>query len=88
MTRKNIQNQYKRSRSLHYRLPLLMSKESVCKVMSLRTLRLKTNGIMREFVRRKETGEVGTLIKDKHGKAASKTKVEKSEANHVLSSPD
>ena len=33
MTRKNVQNQYKRSHLLYYSLLLLMLKESVCKVM-------------------------------------------------------
>ena len=54
-----------------------MSKESVCKVVFLETLGLKTNGIITEFVRRKEAGEVGTPIKDNRGKAAPKTKLDK-----------
>ena len=62
-TRKNAQNQYKRSHSLYYSLRILVSKESVCKVMFLSTLRPKTDGMITEFVRRKETGEVRTLIK-------------------------
>ena len=65
-----------------------MSKESVCKVMFLRTLGVKANGMIAEFVRRKETGEVGTLIKDNRGKTAPKTKLDNSEAYYVLSSPD
>lgn len=45
--------------------------------MFLRTLGLKTDGMISEFVRRKETGEVGTLIKDNRGKAAPKNKLDK-----------
>ena len=86
MTRKNAQNQCKRSHSLYYSLPLLVSKESVCKVLILRTLGLKTDGKITEFVRPKETGEVGTLIKDNCGKAAPKTKLDKDLIRkHVMS---
>ena len=77
MTRKNAQNQYKRSNSFYYSLLRLVSKESVCKVTFLRTLGLKTNGMIREFVRRKENSEVGILTKDNRGKAAPKTKLDK-----------
>ena len=38
--------QYKRSHSLSYLLPLATSKEAVCKVMFLATLGLKTDGIV------------------------------------------
>ena len=54
-----------------------MSKESVCEVMFLKTLELKIDGMITEFVKRKETGEVGTLIKDNRGKAAPKSKFDK-----------
>ena len=77
MTRKNAPNQYKPSHSLYYSLLLLQSKESVCKVMFLRTLELKTNGMITEFVRRKIIREVETLIKDNCGKAVPKTKLDK-----------
>ena len=76
-SRKNAQDEYTRSHSLIYSLPLSTSKESVCKFMFLRTLGLKTDGMISEFVRRKETGDVGTLIKDNRGKAAPKNKLDK-----------
>ena len=77
MTRKNAQNQYKRSNSLYYSLALLVSKELICKIMFLRTLGLKTDGVIAEFVRRKETSEMETLIKDNRGKAVPKAKLDK-----------
>ena len=54
--------------------------------MFLRTLGLKTDGMITEFVRCKETGEVGTLIKDNGGKAAPKTKLDKNLIwKHIMS---
>ena len=72
-----MSNRYKRSNSLYYSLALLVSKELICKIMFLRTLGLKTDGVIAEFVRRKETSEMETLIKDNRGKAVPKAKLDK-----------
>ena len=69
--------QYKRSHSLSYLLPLATSKEPVCKVMFLATLGLKTDGIITEFIKRKKAGTVEAMIKDNRGKKPPKTKTEK-----------
>ena len=69
--------QYKRSHSLSYLLPLATSKEAVCKVMFLASLGLKTDGIITEFIKRKKAGTVEAMIKDNRGKKPPKTKTEK-----------
>uniref|UniRef100_UPI00358E51E8 uncharacterized protein isoform X1 n=1 Tax=Myxine glutinosa TaxID=7769 RepID=UPI00358E51E8 len=87
-SRKEAQDQYTRSHTLIYQLPLSTSKVSVCKSMFLWTLGMKTDGMVTEFVKSKLASPNNMLasLSDKRGRATPTNKKDReSIREHILS---
>lgn len=80
----------KRSQSCTYKLPEVNGlKVTVCKVMFLHTLGLKTDGMVTEFLRAKgnlKSNRVHRLTDDHRGKSTPSSKVDEEDIRHHINS--
>ena len=87
-TRKVVNDNYTRNHTVIYQLPLSSSKVTVCKNMFMRTLGMKADGMLNDFIKSKAKSKdnLAAVLSDNRGKAAPPNKKDKQSIRDHISS--